>query len=115
MKRKHYYYLAVFSFFCLFSLLMLWHTILMPSDVFPKSLILIFAVGPLLLPFRGLLNGNPKSCVWMCYLSLFYLTHGIAEAYLNTAELIYALLEIVFSLLLCTGAGLFVFNMEKTK
>ncbi len=113
MNRKTYYYLAVFGFFGLFMLHMSWHTVLAPSPVFPVSLILIFVITPLLLPFWGLLNGNLKSCTWMSYISLFYFTHGAAEAYINTAEFSYALLEVFFSLLLCAGTGFYVYTAEK--
>jgi len=113
MKRIYYHYLALGSFFGLFALLMLWHTRLSPSTHFPTALILIVVVFPLLLPLRGLLYGRLKSCTWVCYLSLFYLTHGIVEAYTSPTEFYYALLEIVFSLLLCTGAGFYVYKAEK--
>lgn len=113
MKRIYYYYLALTGFFGLFTLLMLWNTILVPSTHFPVVLVLIAAIGPLLIPFRGLLNANLKSCTWMSYLSLFYFTHGAAEAYLTPAELNYALLEVFFSLLLCAGASLYVYKAEK--
>jgi uncharacterized membrane protein len=44
-----------------------------------------------------------------------YFAHGAAEAYVNSAERPYALLEVLFSLLLCFGAGLFVYKAEKVK
>jgi uncharacterized membrane protein len=51
----------------------------------------------------------------MSYISLFYFTHGVAEAYTTPAEFNYAVLEIVFSLLLCAGSGLYVYGAEKIK
>jgi len=113
MKRIYYYYAALGSFFGLFALLMAWNTILAPSEHFPVALVLLFSVTPLLLPFKGMLNGNLKSCTWMSYVSLLYFTHGIAEAYANQAERNYALAEIVLSLLLCFAAGLYVYKAEK--
>ncbi len=113
MKRIYYYYMALSGFFGLFILLMLWNTILAPSKYFPVGLVLIFAITPLLLPFKGLLNGNLKSCTWMSYISLFYFTHGMAEAYTTPAEFYYASLEVIFSLLLCAGAGFYVYKAEK--
>ncbi len=113
MNRKFYYYMALFGFFGLFILLMLWNTILVPSKHMPVAIVLLLTVTPLLIPLMGMLNGNMKSCTWMCYLSLFYFTHGVAEAYTTPAEFYYAILEIIFSLLLCTGAGLFVYKAEK--
>lgn len=113
MQRIHYYYAALIGFFGLFILLMAWHTLLSPSSKLPTALLLLISVGPLLLPFKGLLNRNLKSCTWMSYLSLPYFAHGVAEAYVNQSERPYALLEVLFSLLLCFGAGLYVYKAEK--
>ncbi len=114
MPRIYFYYAALAGFFGLFLLLMAWHTVLSPSSRLPTALLLLVSVGPLLLPFKGLLNRNLKSCTWMSYLSLPYFAHGVAEAYANQGERPYAMLEIVFSLLLCFGAGLFVYKAEKS-
>jgi uncharacterized membrane protein len=113
MQRIHYYYAALAGFFGLFFLLLAWHTLLFPAVGFPTALLLIITVGPLLLPFRGFLNCNLKSCTWMSYLSLPYFAHGVAEAYVSQSERPYALLEIVFSLMLCFGAGFYVYKAEK--
>lgn len=103
------------GFFGLFFLMMAWHTILLPSKQIPTALMLIISVGPLLLPFRGFLNHKLKNCTWMSYLSLPYFIHGVIEAYVNQSLRLYALLEIVFSLLLCFGAGLYVYKAEKAQ
>ncbi len=49
----------------------------------------------------------------MTYLSLPYFAHGVAEAYASQPERPYALMEVVFSLLLCFGAGFYVYRAEK--
>lgn len=113
MQRIHYHHAALAGFFGLFLLLMAWHTVLSPSGKLPTALLLLISVGPLLLPFKGFLNRNLKSCTWMSYLSLPYFAHGVAEAYVSQSERPYALLEVLFSLLLCFGAGLYVYKAEK--
>lgn len=113
MQRIHFYYAGLSGFFGLFLLLMAWHTILSPSTQLPTALLLIISVGPLLLPFKGFLNRNLKSCTWMSYLSLPYFVHGVIEAYVDQSERPYALLEVLFSLLLCFGAGFYVYKTEK--
>lgn len=115
MKRIFYYYIALTGFFGLFVLLMLWNTIISPSQHLPVVLILLFTVTPVLIPLRGFLNANLKSCTWMSYLSLFYFTHGVAEAYTTAAEFYYALLEVFFSLLLCAGSSFYVYTAEQVK
>ena len=113
MQRINFYYAGLTGFFGLFFLMMAWHTVLAPSKQLPTALLLIFSAGPLLLPFRGFLNKNLKSCTWMSYLSLPYFIHGVIEAYVNPSQRPYALLEILFSLLLCFGAGFYVYKAEK--
>lgn len=113
MQRIYYYYAALVGFFGLFLLLMAWHTVLTPTSKLPTALLLMISVGPLLLPFKGLLNRNLKSCTWMTYLSLPYFGHGVIEAYVNQSQRPYALLEVLFSLLLCFGAGFYVYKAEK--
>lgn len=113
MQRIHYYYAGLSGFFGLFFLMMAWHTLLAPSSQVPTALLLIISVGPLLLPFKGFLNRNLKSCTWMSYLSLPYFIHGVIEAYADQGQRTYAGLEIMFSLLLCFGAGLYVYKAEK--
>jgi uncharacterized membrane protein len=115
MQRIYYYYAGLIGFFGLFFLQLAWHTLLFPGSGFPTALLLIVTVGPLLLPFKGLLNRNLKSCTWMCYLSLPYFAHGVAEAYVSQGERPFALLEVVFSLMLCFGAGFYVYKAEKAR
>lgn len=113
MKPVHFHAAALAGYFGLFALLMSWHTVLSPSPRFPVALVLLIGVTPLLLPLRGFLHGRLKSCTWMSYISLAYFAHGVAEAYANSAERHYALAEVFFSLLLCFGAGLYVYKAAK--
>ena len=108
MKVRYLHGLAVVAFFGLFSLLMLWQTVLAPSIRFPVALVLLLTVLPLLIPLRGFLNGDKKSCSWMAYLSLFYFIHGAIECYANADERMLAGLEIWFSLQLFFGAAFYV-------
>lgn len=107
-QAKYYYWLALGAFLGLFTLLMLWHTILSPSTRFPVALLLIINISPLLIPLRGMLHENTKSCGWMAYISLFYILHGITECYANDTERYYAAFEVFFSFLLFLGAAFYV-------
>lgn len=99
---------ALTGFFGLFALLMLWNTVLAPSSRFPVALVLLVSVTPLLLPMRGLLDRNPRSCAWAAYVSLAYFLHGTAEAYVNADERLYASLEVLLSLMLFFGTTFYV-------
>ncbi|MFI3187195.1 MAG: DUF2069 domain-containing protein [Methylococcaceae bacterium] len=108
IKPLYYYFTALTGFFGLFALLMLWNTVLVPSTRFPVALVLLVAVTPLLLPMRGLLDRNPRSCAWAAYVSLIYFLHGSVEAYVNADERLYASLEILLSLMLFFGSAFYV-------
>jgi len=108
IKPNYFYAMALVGFFGLFALLMLWNTVLAPSTRFPVALVLLVGVTPLLLPMRGLLARNTRSCAWAAYASLIYFTHGSVEAYVNSAERVYAGLEVALSLMLFFGASLYV-------
>jgi uncharacterized membrane protein len=108
VKTQHFYWLAISAFLGLFGLLMLWQTILAPSTKYPVALLLLLNITPLLIPFRGFLNGDKKSCSWIAYISLFYLIHGAIECYANVDERLLAGLEIIFSLLLFFGCAFYV-------
>ncbi|MDO9424906.1 MAG: DUF2069 domain-containing protein [Methylobacter sp.] len=108
IKPIYCYITALAGFFGLFALLMLWNTVLVPSTRLPVALVLLVAVTPLLLPMRGLLNRNPRSCAWAAYISLIYFLHGTAEAYVNADERLYASLEILLSLMLFFGATFYI-------
>jgi uncharacterized membrane protein len=108
MKTQYYHYAALTGYFGLFGLLMLWNTVLAPSSRFPVAMVLLVLVTPLLLPLKGLLSANLKSCAWTAYLSLIYFIHGTGEVYSNENERLLASLEVIFSLLLFFGATFYV-------
>ncbi len=113
IKPIYYHSFALVGFFGLFALLMLWNTILAPSSRFPVALVLLIAITPLLLPMRGLLARNLKSCAWTAYLSLLYFIHGSGEAFANADERLYAFLEILFSLMLFFGTSFYIRFADK--
>lgn len=104
------YQIALIGFLGLFTLLMLWNTVL-NADVSakkPVSLMLLITVTPLLLPMRGFLKKRQKSCAWLAYISLIYFVHGCLEAYANPAVRPYALLETLLSLMIFFGATFYI-------
>ncbi|UCE90718.1 MAG: DUF2069 domain-containing protein [Pseudomonadota bacterium] len=83
---------------------MAWITWLAPPQVLPVALVLVLMVGPLLLPLRGMLRGHPYTHAWASFLSLIYFTHGTVEAYAAPDERVWALLEVILSVLFFSGA-----------
>ena len=108
IKPIYFYIAALTGYFGLFTLLMLWNTVLTPSSRFPVALMLLITVTPLLLNLRGLLDRNPKSCAWMAYISLIYFIHGSVETFVNANGRLLPSLEMIFSLMLFFGTTLYV-------
>ncbi|MGR9037539.1 MAG: DUF2069 domain-containing protein [Gammaproteobacteria bacterium] len=108
LNPAYFHYVALSGFFGLLTLLMLWQTVFAPSSRFPIAMLLLITVTPLLLPMRGLLARNLKSCAWAAYLSLFYFIHGAVEAYANAEERLFAVIEIALSLMLFFGCSLYI-------
>jgi len=108
IKPIYFYVMALIGFFGLFILLMLWNTILKSTSDLPIALKLVVTVTPLLLPMRGLLNRNLRSCAWMAYVSMIYFLHGAIETYAVTTDALYPALEVTLSLMLFFGTTLYV-------
>ena len=115
IKPSYYYRLALSGYFGLFALLMLWNTVLVPTTGLPVALILLVTITPLLLPLRGFLNTNRRSCSWMAYVSLIYFIHGSVATYANNSERLYTSLETLLSLMLFFGTTLYVHYTAKKK
>lgn len=90
------------------GLLALWYGWLAPSSTLPTWLVLGLLLVPLIFPLRGLLTGKAYTYAWSAFLSLLYFSHGISEAFSVPQERLYALLEVILSLMWFTGAILFV-------
>jgi len=108
-NSKQSYWILIVGYFGLLSLMTAWITILAPPEKLPIALLLILCVVPLLFPLRGLLHGRPRSANWASYLALPYFIHGVMEAYSNPELRWLGSLEILMSLWLITGAGLYLY------
>lgn len=103
-NSRFYYLLTLLSYFGLLILLSLWFLWLAPSPTIPKSFMLLFGVGPLLFPLRGLLYGKPYTFAWSSLLIMIYFIHGVVEAYAAPEERLLASIEIVLVCLFYIGA-----------
>ena len=106
-RSQRYRQLALVSYFALLILLMLWFSWLAPSKTIPTSLMILFGIGPLLFPLRGLLYGKTYTYAWSSFLILAYFIHGVVEAYANPQVRLLAILEIILSCLFYVGAILY--------
>ncbi|HEY9130559.1 MAG TPA: DUF2069 domain-containing protein [Dyella sp.] len=83
-----------------------WYFWLFPPQTMPLWLVACLTALPLLLPLLALRNVR-RALLWTGILSLFYFSHGVAEAWSSSTERWLAWLEIALTLLLIgtLGAG----------
>ena len=112
-RVQYCYYAALAGYFGLFFLHMGWHTLLAPSKTFPVAMLLILSITPLLLPLMGFLHGKSRSHAWMAYISLIYFIHGVVETGATSSDRLYAMAEILFSLLLFFGSTFYIRFLSK--
>jgi uncharacterized membrane protein len=81
------------TYLALTILQVVWHALLpspMGSGLWWLALV---TTAPLLLPLKGILNGNIRSMTWGGYLLVLYLVIGIMEAWSNPPQRLPALLQ----------------------
>lgn len=106
-KTRIAYITASGCYFALIALLLSWYGWLSPSETLPTSLVLFFMLVPLLFPLRGILYGRPYTFAWASFLSLFYFTHGVVEAYSSPEDRLFAVFEVLLSIGFYSGSMLY--------
>jgi uncharacterized membrane protein len=101
---RSWYLLTLTGYFGTFVLLLAWYAWLAPSPHFPRALVLLVLVSPLLFPLRGLLHARRYTIAWSGFLALLYFTHGVIEAWHAPATRTLGLLEIALTVAWFTGA-----------
>jgi len=104
---KHAYILALTGYFGLFFLLLAWISWIRPPESIPRSIALLFIIGPLMFPLRGLLNGKVYTFDWAHFLALFYFTLGVGNL-VEPATQILGIAEIIFSVMWFLGSVFYV-------
>lgn len=100
-------WLTLSGYALLLLLLVMWYGVWSPSSL-PLALVLSILLIPLLFALVGMLKGNVYTHAWMSMLILFYFVHGIGEAWTTPEDRIYAITEIILSLLIYVGSMAYV-------
>jgi uncharacterized membrane protein len=108
-------YTALAGYFGLFPLVILWYTVLAPSQHFGFAFPLVMLLVPLLFPLKGMIKGNLYTYAWTSFLSLYYFAHGVGETYSEPDERLYGSLEILFSVMWFVGAIMYVRYKKQEK
>ena len=80
----------------------LWHFVLETSSPYSNLFITLFWVIPLLLPFKGLMQGKPYTYAWANFVVLLYFMHGLTAIYTDP-QWYYAFVELVFATAMFVG------------
>jgi len=90
-----------------------WHLVINGTEKHLISVILIFQIGPLLFPLKGLLSGKLYTHAWGMYMAIYYFIVGVwYGAGENT--LLFGLFVVLTSLMFFTGTAMYTRYMGKT-
>ncbi len=108
MKARLSHALTLLGYLGILVLLVAWYGWLAPPRIFSAPVVIVTLGLPLFLPLRGLLHGRPYTVAWSLFLSLFYFTHGIVEAYSDSQARWLAVTEVALALCWIVGGILFI-------
>ena len=91
--------LVLTAYFGLVVWLTLWSLWWAPHPHFPRALVLMVLVGPLLLPLRGLLHGRVYTHAWSTFLALYYFVLSVDDIATATTARWLAWTELALSLI----------------
>ncbi|ANB22577.1 hypothetical protein A6K25_15655 [Alteromonas stellipolaris] len=98
-NTRFYRYLALGCHTLLIAWIIAWQFLLNKTLTYSPIFITLVYLVPLLLPYKGIIQGKPYTHAWANFVVLFYLMHGCTVAYAVPEERWYAAIEI----LLCVG------------
>ena len=99
-------WLTLCGYFGLMAGIYAWHMLINQTADHMMSLVLVFQLGPLMFPLRGLLHGKTYTHAWSIYLAIFYFIVGVWYAGGSDGRL-FGLYVIATSLLFFTGTVLY--------
>lgn len=99
--------LALSSYFLLIGWLFIWHFMLTIDKTTSTTFTLLFWIAPILLPIKGLLQGNPYTYAWTNFIVMYYLLHGLTAIYAVEGERLFAGIEILLCCALFTGCSFY--------
>jgi|TARA_R110000868_G_scaffold401455_2_gene676941 uncharacterized membrane protein len=99
--------LTLTSYFLLIVWLVVWHFFLTIDKPTSTLFTLLFWIVPILLPIKGLIQGNPYTYAWTNFIVMYYLLHGLTAVYAVEGERLFALVEIILCFTLFTGCSFY--------
>ncbi|MBE0389033.1 hypothetical protein PLUTE_a4775 [Pseudoalteromonas luteoviolacea DSM 6061] len=81
----------------------LWLFVISPREGHSLGFMFVVYILPLLLPLRGIIKDKPYTFAWANFIVLIYFVHGFTLLWIATDELIWVLLELLFSTCMFIG------------
>lgn len=100
------HWLSLSGYFGLMAGIYAWHMLISNTEDHLMTLVLLFQLGPLMFPLRGLLHGKTYTHAWSIYLAIFYFIMGVWYA-AASETLLFGLYIITTSLLFFAGTVLY--------
>jgi uncharacterized membrane protein len=105
-KTALYRTLSLVGYFGLLAWVIIWHFALTNTE-YSVTFILLLYVLPLVFPLYGIVKGKPYTNAWASFVVLLYLMHGITAWYSIPEQWLYALIEVIFSVIMFTGCSMY--------
>ncbi|KZN61448.1 DUF2069 domain-containing protein [Pseudoalteromonas luteoviolacea] len=100
---KLFYKLALFGYLGLLVLMPVWLFLISPREGHSAGFMFVVYILPLLLPLRGIIKDKPYTFAWANFIVLIYFIHGFTLLWISSNELIWVLLELLFSTCMFIG------------
>jgi uncharacterized membrane protein len=89
--------LTWFGYFGLLIFMPLWLFYLNPSEALSPGLSFAIFILPLLLPLKGIIQGNPYTFAWANFIVMLYFLHSLTTIYVSSSDRLWATIELILA------------------
>jgi uncharacterized membrane protein len=100
---KRYQKIALLGYIGLLILMPVWLIWLEPTEGYSIGFVFILYILPLLLPLKGIIQDKTFTYAWANFVVIIYFLHGFTLLWIGENNLLYVVLELVFSSLMFIG------------
>jgi uncharacterized membrane protein len=100
---KRYQKIALLGYIGLLILMPVWLIWLEPTEGYSIGFVFILYILPLLLPLKGIIQDKPFTYAWANFVVIIYFLHGFTLLWIGENNLLYVVLELIFSSLMFIG------------
>ena len=97
--------IALISYFSLLIYMPLWLIFISPSTGLSPTLTIVMFVVPLLIPMKGIIQGNPYTYAWTNFVVMIYFLHSLTTLWVAPEDRLWAAIELVLATILFLAAS----------